>query len=93
MQQYGIPKKTASTLVSSAGFSDYFETMLANQFAKEVDSKRAANWVVSELNGAIRDARVAIDSLPLSASPVRMVELLALVCACLSQGISVIQLR
>ena len=80
IQHYDIPKKTASTLVSNAGFSEYFEGMLANPFGKQIDGKRTANWIVSEMNGTIRDAKVAIDKLPSSASPLRMAELLALVC-------------
>eukprot|EP00958_Prasinococcus_capsulatus_P018529 scaffold2175_cov381-Prasinococcus_capsulatus_cf.AAC.4 len=50
--------------------------MMRSEAGKAIEGKRAANWVVSELTGAIRDARVPIERLPPSASPSRMAELL-----------------
>ena len=65
MKEYGLSLQDASVLISEKERTDYFETV-----AKGRDAKLAANWLTSELLGALNKVEK-----PLSESPVKAEQL------------------
>jgi aspartyl-tRNA(Asn)/glutamyl-tRNA(Gln) amidotransferase subunit B len=65
MQQYGLSAYDATILISSNERADYYEEVVATAGGP---SKRAANWVVSELLGALNKAGLEIDASPIPAT-------------------------
>jgi aspartyl-tRNA(Asn)/glutamyl-tRNA(Gln) amidotransferase subunit B len=62
MKDYGLSVADASNLISEKSRADYFETA-----AKGADAKLTANWVLTELLGALNKIEKDIDSSPVSA--------------------------
>ncbi|MCL2470078.1 MAG: Asp-tRNA(Asn)/Glu-tRNA(Gln) amidotransferase subunit GatB [Alphaproteobacteria bacterium] len=61
MQDYGLSDYDASVLVAEKSHADYFETV-----AKGHDGKLAANWVTSELFGALNRLNKTIEESPVN---------------------------
>ncbi|MDD2325753.1 MAG: Asp-tRNA(Asn)/Glu-tRNA(Gln) amidotransferase subunit GatB [Alphaproteobacteria bacterium] len=61
MAEYGLTNYDASVLVAEKASADYFE-----QVAKGRDGKLAANWVTSELFGALKRLGKTIEESPIS---------------------------
>ncbi len=60
---YGLKAEDASTLTSDRGLSDFFEVTVK----QGGDAKLAANWVISELLGALNKDGMALSESPVSA--------------------------
>jgi len=65
MAQYGLPKYDASVLTAEAALADYYEKVV--ELAKGSDAKLAANWVITDLLGALNKAGQDIETSPVSA--------------------------
>jgi aspartyl-tRNA(Asn)/glutamyl-tRNA(Gln) amidotransferase subunit B len=63
MKDLGLSPADAGTLVADKARADYYETV-----AKGRDAKLAANWVLSELLGALHKAEKDIEQSPVSAA-------------------------
>ncbi len=71
--EYGLSAYDAGVLVASRADADYFE-----QVAKGRDAKMAANWVTSELFGALKRFGKSMDQSPVSATHLgELVDLIA----------------
>lgn len=69
---YGLPVYDASVLVADRVTADYFERV-----AKGRDAKIAANWVITNLFGALNEAGKTIENSPVSAEALgRLLDLL-----------------
>jgi len=64
LADYGLKPDDASTLTSDHSLSDFFETTVE----AGGDAKLAANWVISELLGALNKDGKALDKSPVSAA-------------------------
>ena len=62
MDDMGLSAKDASALVADRESAEYFETVAAGR-----DAKKAANWVINDLFGALNKAGLAIADSPVSA--------------------------
>ncbi len=62
MKEYGLKSYDASVLVADPANADYFE-----QVAEGRDGKLAANWVINELFGRLRNEGLSITESPVSA--------------------------
>ncbi|HOV59790.1 MAG TPA: Asp-tRNA(Asn)/Glu-tRNA(Gln) amidotransferase subunit GatB [Candidatus Hydrogenedentes bacterium] len=62
MTQYGLSAYDASVLTQTRPMADYYETMLA----RGVDPKKAANWLMVELQGRLTEAGLEITKSPVS---------------------------
>ncbi|MFH1158227.1 MAG: Asp-tRNA(Asn)/Glu-tRNA(Gln) amidotransferase subunit GatB [Pseudomonadota bacterium] len=62
MKDYGLSVADASTLISEKARADYFETA-----AKGRDAKLTANWLLTELLGALNKAEKGLEESPVSA--------------------------
>ncbi len=62
VSQYGLSQYDAGVLVAERAIADYFETA-----AKGRDAKTAANWITSDLFGALNRAGLEIAASPVSA--------------------------
>jgi aspartyl-tRNA(Asn)/glutamyl-tRNA(Gln) amidotransferase subunit B len=62
MKDYGLSVADASTLISEKSRADYFEIA-----AKGIDAKLTANWVLTELLGALNRAEKDLADSPVSA--------------------------
>ncbi|GBD42365.1 Aspartyl/glutamyl-tRNA(Asn/Gln) amidotransferase subunit B [bacterium HR39] len=60
MEQYGLPTYDAGVLVAEREVADWFE-----QAAKGRDAKQVANWVITELFGALNRAGLDISRCPI----------------------------
>jgi len=60
--EYGLSPYDAGVLVSEQEYAAYYEAVAAGR-----DAKLAANWVISELFGALNKRGVGIDASPVSA--------------------------
>ncbi|MEQ1890764.1 MAG: Asp-tRNA(Asn)/Glu-tRNA(Gln) amidotransferase subunit GatB, partial [Alphaproteobacteria bacterium] len=70
---YGLSAYDAGILVAERETADYFE-----QAAKGRDAKIAANWVITNLYGALNEAGLTIETSPVSAAALgRLLDLLA----------------
>jgi aspartyl-tRNA(Asn)/glutamyl-tRNA(Gln) amidotransferase subunit B len=65
MKQYGLNAYDANILVSSKNMAAYYENVV---IAAGHHPKLAANWVISELLGALNKAGLDIDTSPIAAS-------------------------
>ncbi|MGK2871847.1 MAG: Asp-tRNA(Asn)/Glu-tRNA(Gln) amidotransferase subunit GatB [Alphaproteobacteria bacterium] len=73
MSAYGLSAYDASILVSERETAEYFE-----QVAKGRDAKIAANWVITNLYGALKEAGKTIETSPVSSEALgRLLDLLA----------------
>ena len=73
ISSYGLSAYDASILVAERGTAEYFE-----QVAKGRDAKIAANWVITNLYGALNEAGLTIETSPVSAAALgRLLDLLA----------------
>lgn len=73
MSAYGLSAYDASILVADRETAEYFE-----QVAKGRDAKMAANWVITNLYGALNEAGLTIQTSPVSAAALgRLLDLLA----------------
>ena len=73
MSEYGLTDYDASVLVAEKANADFFETV-----AKGRDGKLAANWVTSELFGALNRRGLTIDQSPISGEALGgMIELIS----------------
>lgn len=74
MKQYGLPLQDCLTLAEDIPLAQYFEAC-----AKEIDAKKAANWIFTESMSLINEQKLSLaqfaEKLPASAT----IELLALV--------------
>ncbi len=64
MTQYGLSTYDASILVSSKDMANYYETVVK---ASQNQPKLAANWLISELLGALNKAGLDINESPITA--------------------------
>ena len=72
ISQYGLPVYDASVLVADRVTADYFERV-----AKGRDPKIAANWVITNLFGALNESGKTIENSPVSAESLgRLLDLL-----------------
>lgn len=62
MTQYGLSAYDAIVLTQTRPMADYYETMLA----RGVDPKKAANWLMVELQGRLTEAGLEITKSPVS---------------------------
>jgi aspartyl-tRNA(Asn)/glutamyl-tRNA(Gln) amidotransferase subunit B len=62
MKEYGLSVADASVLIAERNRADYFETAV-----KGGDAKLTANWILSELLGALNKAEKDLDHSPVSA--------------------------
>lgn len=62
MKEYGLSVADASVLIAERNRADYFETAV-----KGADAKLTANWILSELLGALNKAEKDLDHSPVSA--------------------------
>ncbi len=65
IDQYGLTPYDAEVLTASRPLADYYEQVVREAGC---DPKRAANWVMVELGGALNRDRLEIDQSPISAS-------------------------
>lgn len=64
MAEFGLGAYDTSVLISEQALAQYYESILK---AKKRDPKRAANWVISELLGALNKMGKDIEDSPVSA--------------------------
>lgn len=65
--EYGLSEYDAGVLTSERDIADYFEATLAANKGRDANPKIAANWIVSELFGALNAADKSILDCPISA--------------------------
>ena len=71
--EFGLSQYDASVLAADRGKADYFETVAAGR-----DGKLAANWVTTELFGALNKQGLEIDASPVSAAALgKLIDLIA----------------
>ena len=63
-QQYGLPRYDATVLTGEAALADYYEAAVK---ASGADAKLCANWVTTDLLGALNKLGKAIADSPISA--------------------------
>jgi aspartyl-tRNA(Asn)/glutamyl-tRNA(Gln) amidotransferase subunit B len=77
IKQYGLTDYDAEVLTATRALADYFEATTRPEASGAPDPKAAANWIQSELLGALKEAGKEIEDSPVS--PAALGELLQLV--------------
>jgi aspartyl-tRNA(Asn)/glutamyl-tRNA(Gln) amidotransferase subunit B len=63
LQQYGLSRYDANLLTGETALADYYEAVVA---ASAADPKLCANWVLTELLGALNKRGIAIEASPVT---------------------------